>query len=51
MWVEYGFQRGGGKEVGVLGGVGSLSEGRCRVGFQSKCTVYRYMAQLSNGVN
>ena len=30
--------------------VGSLSEGGSRVGFQSKCTVDRYMAQLSNGV-
>ena len=41
---------GGGKGVGVLGVVGSLSEGGSRVGFQSKCTVDRYMAQLSNGV-
>ena len=41
---------GGGKGVGVLGVVGSLLEGGSRVGFQSKCTVDCYMAQLSNGV-
>ena len=44
------FLEGGAKGVGVLGVVGSLSEGGSRVGFQSKCTVDRYMAQLSNGV-
>ena len=44
------FLEGGAKGVGVLGVVGSLSEGGSRVGFQTKCTVDRYMAQLSNGV-
>ena len=44
------FSEGGAKGVRVLGVVGSLSEGGSRVGFQSKCTVDRYMAQLSNGV-
>ena len=39
------FSEGGAKGVGVLGVVGSLSEGGSCVGFK-----LHYMAQLSNGV-
>ena len=42
--VRISEEGGKGVGVGVLGVVGSLSEGGSGVGFQSKCTVDRYMA-------